>query len=202
MYFILISLLTLFQDEDVLIDGKLSELIWTNAQLVTEFKQIEPQINLNPTLPVSVRIAENSEYLFIGVELSYQKQSQIYSSQRTRDADLNNDDFLIKNPPGSEFPYSVENVVSDFSFQSNYLSYYVEREIRKLNYISDDFNMILIEPRLNHIENDTFKKSEKYIVLYTKCHVPKFIPSQSFWDNNIKSVHVSRRLVYITLHMF
>ena len=60
---------------------------------------------------------------------------------------LDSDDFLIKNPPGSEFPYSVKPIVSDFSFLTHYFGDYMSRSIRKLSFDTNDFNALVIRGR-------------------------------------------------------
>lgn len=62
---------------------------------------------------------------------------------------LSDDDFLIKNPEESEFPYRNDPIVADFNFQTDYFSSYIEREVKKQKLDAGNFNMIMIRGRKN-----------------------------------------------------
>ncbi len=91
---------------------------------------------------------------------------------------LSDDDFLIKNPEGSEFPYRNDPIVADFNFQTDYFSLFIEKELKKLKFETGSFNMIMIRGRRNpklipYIEKhhncltiEVFFDEEKYREIY------------------------------------
>jgi hypothetical protein len=64
---------------------------------------------------------------------------------------LDSDDFLEKSKPGSEFPMTVndDGIVSDFNFQTDFYSSFIERSLRKLKFETENFNLIMIRGRKN-----------------------------------------------------
>lgn len=60
---------------------------------------------------------------------------------------ISEDDYLISNPVGSEYPYSVDTIVSDFDFQSNYFYNYVYSKLKDFKFEFGVFNTIMIRGR-------------------------------------------------------
>lgn len=78
---------------------------------------------------------------------------------------LSSEDYKIKNPPGSEFPFKIDSIVADFNFQVHYFSQYLERSLRELKYESKDFNMVLIRGRKNPKEKPFIDKHYKSLTI-------------------------------------
>ncbi len=91
---------------------------------------------------------------------------------------LKSEDYYIPNPPGSEYPYSVDTIVSDFNFQTDYFTHFIEMKLRTLKYDTDKFNTVMIRarklPELDYYIQKAYKSltlevsfnEEKYKELY------------------------------------
>jgi len=56
-------------DQPPAIDGRLDDLAWTGATLITEFHQIEPQEYAPPTEPMEVRLLFDAEHLYVAARM-------------------------------------------------------------------------------------------------------------------------------------
>lgn len=74
---------------------------------------------------------------------------------------LSTDDYLIPNPPGSEFPYSTGTIVSDFNFHSDFMTLFIEKHLRKLKFEVDGFNTIMIRGRTTPSQSLVLKEHFK-----------------------------------------
>ena len=71
---------------------------------------------------------------------------------------LDSDDYLIPNEPDSEFPFSVSSIVSDFSFQSFYLSEFIQKRLIRERFKANSYNQIIIRGRKKEGKRLVFKK--------------------------------------------
>lgn len=56
-------------DERIVLDGRLDEPAWATAQVVRDFRQIEPVQGADPILETEVRILYDDQALYVGVEV-------------------------------------------------------------------------------------------------------------------------------------
>jgi len=77
---------------------------------------------------------------------------------------IDSDDYLIPNPENSTFPFRVSNIVSDFSFQTEFILNFFSRKLSLIKYQSDRFQFICIKgrktPQKNIFISDTLKALE------------------------------------------
>lgn len=97
--------------------------------------------------------------------------------------ELNSDDYKIKNEPGSEYPYRILPIVSDFSFQTRYMCDYIQNVMIKEKLQSKNFNLITLRARKNassglnikkhlkSLEVEVFFDEIKYRQLYPKSNI-------------------------------
>lgn len=78
-----------------LIDGELGDAAWIGVPAITAFRQVEPAPGSLPTTSTEVRLAYDSTHLFFSVVAHDTDPSRIVSTQRKRDADLNDDDHFV-----------------------------------------------------------------------------------------------------------
>jgi len=69
---------------------------------------------------------------------------------------IEGDDYLTPNPPGSDFPFSVSHIVSDFDFQTGSFLNYFDRVLKKSKFQSEEFQFVTIRGRK--------KPSNKYLI--------------------------------------
>ena len=72
-------------DGAVLLDGLMSEPFWARAHVVSDFRQREPEEGVPATERTEVRIAYDSETLYIGIEAYDSEPDRIVSRLRQRD---------------------------------------------------------------------------------------------------------------------
>lgn len=70
---------------------------------------------------------------------------------------IESDDYLIPNPEKSEFPFKVSNIVSDFSFHTEFIFNFFSRNLSLLKYETENFQFIVVRGRKNP-KNTTFIK--------------------------------------------
>ncbi len=78
---------------------------------------------------------------------------------------LNSDDYSIPSPPGSEFPFRVEKIVSDFSFQTDFFTLYLQWKLRNLKFKAAGFDTILIQGRSNPRGSPIIQEHFKTVVI-------------------------------------
>ncbi len=74
---------------------------------------------------------------------------------------LSSDDYLIPNPPGYEFPFDVSSIVSDFNFQTEYVSYFIAQRLAKDKIEMEGFDTITIRARKQPSEKLVYKEHLK-----------------------------------------
>jgi hypothetical protein len=78
---------------------------------------------------------------------------------------LSDDDYLIPNPPESKFPFRTSKMVSEFNFQSDFITHYIENHLKKMKYESNDFDMIMIRGKKQPKENFFIEKHHKCLTI-------------------------------------
>jgi len=81
-------------NEIINLDGKIDEPIWKNGYLITDFKQVEPNLGEKASENPQVYLGYDEEYLYIGAIISYSDPSQMYARVLERDVSLIRDDFI------------------------------------------------------------------------------------------------------------
>ena len=81
-------------NEIINLDGKLDESVWKNGYLITDFKQVEPNLGEKASENPQVYLGYDEEYLYIGAIISYSDPSQMYARVLERDVSLIRDDFI------------------------------------------------------------------------------------------------------------
>ncbi|MDX1479975.1 MAG: carbohydrate binding family 9 domain-containing protein, partial [Saprospiraceae bacterium] len=76
-------------EQPIKIDGVLDEMAWRNAQVATDFTQLEPNPGAPPTHPTEVRIVYNDQAIYIGAKL-YDNPDEIARQLFERD-DISDD---------------------------------------------------------------------------------------------------------------
>ena len=74
---------------------------------------------------------------------------------------LSSDDYIPKSPSET----SKETIVSDFNFQTDYVTQFIEKHLRTLKYDADDFNMIFIRGRKNPKEHFFIEEHHKCLTI-------------------------------------
>lgn len=77
------------------IDGKLDEPLWANAEALQGFRQVDPAPGAAPSMRTEVRLAYDATRLFFAVIAHDPEPARIVATQRRRDADLSGDDHVI-----------------------------------------------------------------------------------------------------------
>ena len=85
------------------IDGRLDETIWMQAQMGVALTQVFPAEGNPPSVPIEVFLGHDAENIYFAVEVAM-PISDLTASRRGRDADLEGDDYisLIFDPFGSQ----------------------------------------------------------------------------------------------------
>jgi hypothetical protein len=84
----------LTDDETIEIDGRLDEAVWSRAEPAGDFIQIDPNNGQPATERTDVRIAFNSDALYLGVMAYDSEPDTIIGKQRRRDEALCSDDKI------------------------------------------------------------------------------------------------------------
>jgi hypothetical protein len=82
-------------DEDVQLDGVLSEPFWSRAQPATDFLQRDPNVGSPASERTEVRIAYDEGRLLLGVMLYDDEPDQVLGNQMQRDQSLSADDRFM-----------------------------------------------------------------------------------------------------------
>ena len=82
--------------ERIVLDGKLDEAVWSRGQPASGFRQRLPRERQGTEASESteVRVVYDSDHLYVGAILRDSKASEIVDRQRSRDANLDTDDFF------------------------------------------------------------------------------------------------------------
>ena len=81
-------------DEQIFLDGRIVESAWNRALSITDFTQQEPVEGAEPTEPTEIKVAYDSDNLYIAAIL-YDDPEGIIAYQRERDAYLSTDDRFM-----------------------------------------------------------------------------------------------------------
>jgi hypothetical protein len=81
----------LSDDQDVDLNGRLDEAFWSQAMVVSDFTQQNPVEGGEPSWPTEVRVAYDSDNLYIAV-MVFDDPDEVIAFQRERDAFLYSDD--------------------------------------------------------------------------------------------------------------
>ena len=79
--------------EPPVVDGRLDDLVWRDAALVTEFVQTNPVEGALPTEATEVRIAYDADHLYLAFHAHYQDRSQMRANRVDRDS-AGRDDWM------------------------------------------------------------------------------------------------------------
>ena len=74
------------------IDGRLSEPVWFDAPVISNFKQVRPKEGGEPTERTEVRLLYDSNHLFLGIRAFDSEPERIIAREMQRDAPLNSED--------------------------------------------------------------------------------------------------------------
>jgi hypothetical protein len=74
---------------------------------------------------------------------------------------LSSNDYI----PKSHIETSKETIVSDFNFQTDYITQFIDKHLRTLKYDADDFNMIFIRGRKNPKEHFFIEELHKCLTI-------------------------------------
>ncbi len=79
----------------ILIDGKLNEVEWKDADLITGFTQYEPSYGTPSKYKTIVKVLYNNKMIYIGVECLDPDPSRISAKITNRDGSVDDDDSII-----------------------------------------------------------------------------------------------------------
>jgi hypothetical protein len=85
----------LHSDERITLDGRLEEPVWRRGMPATGFLQTEPVEGGPASERTEVRVAYDSDHLYIGARLADSDPAGILGHQRQRDAGLGSDDRFM-----------------------------------------------------------------------------------------------------------
>src|SRR6184192_1399182 len=74
------------------IDGVLNETAWTNADVISDFRQEEPVEGEPATEKTEIRVLSDSKYIYFGIRAFDSEPKKINARELVRDASLSNDD--------------------------------------------------------------------------------------------------------------
>lgn len=78
--------------QEIKVDGKLSEDAWQEAASIGAFTQREPNSGVPPTEATEVRVLYDADFLYIGIRCFDSRPGSILATQMQRDAELERDD--------------------------------------------------------------------------------------------------------------
>jgi Domain of unknown function (DUF5916)/Carbohydrate family 9 binding domain-like len=78
--------------EPIKIDGKLDEVVWSQAEIAGEFRQQEPNEGTPATEKTEVRVLFDEKNLYIGIHAFDSEPAHINARELVRDAGFSNDD--------------------------------------------------------------------------------------------------------------
>ena len=80
--------------ESIDMDGNLNDAAWVRADVATDFRQVAPDENVDPSQPTRVRIAYNATTLYVAWEVIETREGQYTAVVRERDGATGVDDFV------------------------------------------------------------------------------------------------------------
>ena len=85
----------LSQGDEITLDGRLDEAVWSRAQPATDFKQADPLSGEPATEDTDIRIVFNENNLYIGAEFFDSDPDGLLANQMVRDGSLDSDDRFM-----------------------------------------------------------------------------------------------------------
>jgi hypothetical protein len=96
---------------------------------------------------------------------------------------LSSDDYLLPNPLGSKFPFRVSTIVSDFNFQSEYITYFLSQNLAKQGFEAGEYNTITVKARKQPSDTLIYKKHLKTIEIEIKFDEVRYRDLYPFENN-------------------
>jgi hypothetical protein len=78
--------------EPPIIDGKLDEVIWTEAAVFSNFTQVRPSEGILPSEKTEVRLLQDADFLYIGIRAYDSEPDKIIAKEMQRDITLRSED--------------------------------------------------------------------------------------------------------------
>ena len=80
--------------QHVVVDGRLDDAAWRDAELFTGFTQREPQAGAQATERTEVRMFTDDQALYVGAWLYDSRAAEIIPGEKVRDGQLTNSDYF------------------------------------------------------------------------------------------------------------
>jgi hypothetical protein len=93
---------------------------------------------------------------------------------------IESEDYLIPNSQNSEFPFRVANIVSDFSFQTEFIYNFIGRKLSLLKVETDNFQFISIRGRKKPKETIFIKEIFKALEIEIQFNENKYLELYPF----------------------
>lgn len=119
-----------------IIDGKLSEDIWTSASIIDEFYQINPKLGKKPSEKTQVYLLYSETALYVGIKAHDENPQDIRATILERDGDVRRDDMV-------RFYIDPFNTgISGFGFDVNALGARADRLVQPNRRPVDEWDVI------------------------------------------------------------
>ncbi len=89
-----LAALPLAAGEIIVIDGRLDDAPWARAEIATDFRQMQPEEGGAPPQPTTVRIAYDTNTLYVAFEVTETREGHYLANVRQRDGPTGVDDFV------------------------------------------------------------------------------------------------------------
>jgi hypothetical protein len=93
---------------------------------------------------------------------------------------IESEDYLIPNSQNSEFPFRVANIVSDFSFQTEFIYNFIGRKLSLLKVETDNFQFISIRGRKKPKETIFIKEIFKALEIEIEFNENRYLELYPF----------------------
>jgi len=150
-------------DENVKIDGMLTEGIWQKADVLNDFKQYDPYYNGKVTFQTEVRILYDNDALYVGAVMFDSSPDSILKQLGNRDASLNADAFGIK--------------LDTYNKQNDAYVFEVAASGVQADYRENDLNFNAVWESAVHINKDSWVVEMR--IPYDAIRFPKV--EKQFW---------------------
>ena len=81
-------------DQAPLVDGRLDDACWQNAEVLSDFTQVLPVEGAEPSERTEARLIYTHDHLYIGIRCFDSAPDEIRATQMFRDADFHSDDYV------------------------------------------------------------------------------------------------------------
>ena len=180
--------------DKMILDGKLDEESWKNAEWTKSFVDIEGAIKPPPFYDTKVKMLWDQTYFYIGVEM---EESQLWATLKDRDAVIfkDNDFEIFIDPDGNTHNY-MELEVNAFGTEWDLLLLKPYRDQQKVAVDSWDIAGLVTAVHLDGTLNNPFDKDKGWSIEFAlpwdvleEC-APKKIPKNGDqWRINFSRVH-------------